>query len=401
MEGFCKLYYTSSYIPITAYSNVGERICAFSSFTGEIDINQVFIQQFLKTLQTTNEIDVVTTESFGYYGIVKLKSNETILVVGPVFNTVIGNELIRKFIRECEIDSIYHNEVTNFLISIPRISYHQISNVLSFIYFCIHNEMHPSSSFPKEVEETIKDKIDKDFTNKTYESKETQTFHNTYSYERHLLKLISEGNPNMVKALLTENASRIPLTEGVLAFSPLRQAQNIFIGWTTMVGKVAAIEGGLDVEQTYSLIDVYIQECERLQSIESISKLTYNMVMDFACRVESHKIPTDASPLTISIIQFIKNHVNEAIRIDDVASYIGRSRSYLVDVFKKELGFNMGEYILHCKLNEAKSLLIYSNKSMSEISNYLCFSSQSYFISVFKKTYGITPKQFQAKHKPV
>lgn len=48
-------------------------------------------------------------------------------------------------------------------------------------------------------------------------------------------------------------------------------------------------------------------------------------------------------------------------------------------------------FITRCKLEEAKSLLAYSKKSLAEISSYLCFSSQSYFQNVFKKQYGTTP----------
>ena len=48
-------------------------------------------------------------------------------------------------------------------------------------------------------------------------------------------------------------------------------------------------------------------------------------------------------------------------------------------------------------LEEAKSLLRYSDKTLSEISSYLCFSSQSYFQNVFKRKYGITPKQYREK----
>ena len=50
---------------------------------------------------------------------------------------------------------------------------------------------------------------------------------------------------------------------------------------------------------------------------------------------------------------------------------------------------------MRCKLEEAKSLLTYTNKSLSEISSYLCFANQSYFQRVFKKKYGITPNEYR------
>ena len=63
--------------------------------------------------------------------------------------------------------------------------------------------------------------------------------------------------------------------------------------------------------------------------------------------------------------------------------------------FKKELGFDVCSFIMRCKMEEGKSLLTYSDKTLSEISNYLCFSSQAYFQTVFKKKYGLTPTQYR------
>lgn len=100
-------------------------------------------------------------------------------------------------------------------------------------------------------------------------------------------------------------------------------------------------------------------------------------------------------------IQFISNHVNEPIQVGDVADHIQRSRSYLTRKFKEELGFDISSFIMRCKLEEAKSLLTFSDKSLSEISSYLCFSSQSYFQNVFKKKYKMTPLQYRNQTKKI
>ena len=61
------------------------------------------------------------------------------------------------------------------------------------------------------------------------------------------------------------------------------------------------------------------------------------------------------------------------------------------------MGFTIGSFITRCKLEEAKSLLTYSEKSLAEISNYLCFSSQPHFQSLFKKQYHMTPLEYRKK----
>ncbi|MGN0831254.1 MAG: helix-turn-helix domain-containing protein [Candidatus Ornithospirochaeta sp.] len=46
-------------------------------------------------------------------------------------------------------------------------------------------------------------------------------------------------------------------------------------------------------------------------------------------------------------------------------------------------------------LREVKSRLKYTDKSLTEISNYLCFSSQNHFQNSFKKHYGITSLKYR------
>ena len=111
------------------------------------------------------------------------------------------------------------------------------------------------------------------------------------------------------------------------------------------------------------------------------------------------KIPMDMETDIYKAIQYISNHVNKNILVEDVAEYLGIDRSTLSRKFKRELGFNISSYIMRRKLEEAKSLLIYTDKSISEISEYLCFSTQSYFQNVFRSKFGTTPKKFRIHNR--
>lgn len=180
-----------------------------------------------------------------------------------------------------------------------------------------------------------------------------------------------------------------------MADTPLRQAKNIFIGTATKIGMLAAIPGGLDVEETYQLIDLYVRQCEQMGTLQEIGSLHYVMAMDFCRRVGDSQAPEGLTEEISICISYIRSHTNENISISDVAAHIGRSNSYVIKRFKEELDINLGAFIMRCKLEEAKSLLTYSDKSLAEISSYLCFSSQSYFQNVFKKKFGITPLQYR------
>ena len=92
----------------------------------------------------------------------------------------------------------------------------------------------------------------------------------------------------------------------------------------------------------------------------------------------------------------LKNH-HDPLTVGDVAAYVGFSKSYFSAYFKKTLGFSVSAFILRCKLEEGKELLQYTNKSISTISTFLCFSSQSHFQTAFKKQFGMTPNECRRK----
>ena len=106
-------------------------------------------------------------------------------------------------------------------------------------------------------------------------------------------------------------------------------------------------------------------------------------------------IPEGVTGEIYQCMDYIRSHTNEPISINDIARQIHRSSSYTMKHFKEELGMPISAYITKCRLEDAKRLLAYSDKSLAEISAYLCFSSQAYFQNVFKKQYGITPLQYR------
>ena len=60
---------------------------------------------------------------------------------------------------------------------------------------------------------------------------------------------------------------------------------------------------------------------------------------------------------------------------------------------------SVGEYITRCKLQEACDMLVYSDRTLAEISAYLGYSSQSYFQNVFKKRFDMTPMQYRKQNR--
>ena len=84
--------------------------------------------------------------------------------------------------------------------------------------------------------------------------------------------------------------------------------------------------------------------------------------------------------------------------VDELAKEVSLSPKYLSDRFRRETGQTLHSYIQEQKIREAKNLLRHTDDSLSEISQLLNFSSQSYFTSVFRKNTKLTPRQYRALH---
>ncbi len=244
----------------------------------------------------------------------------------------------------------------------------------------------------------FRDRIAKRHAADSEVAKETGLIHGTWQFENLMLSYIRDGETEKLRAFLEEEASRTEFKEGTLAPDPLRQAKNLMIGLTAVVGKVAGIGGGMNVEDAYRLIDLYTQECEAASNVESVMLLQVSMVMDFTEAVRQAKLPEDLSREVFSAVQYIAEHSHEPIGIDDVASHVNRSRSYITRRFRGEIGLSINDYIIETKIRDAKRFLRYSDRSLGEIAATLAFSSQAYFQTVFKKMTGITPGEYRKKH---
>lgn len=389
LKDFCRLFYTSTFIPVSVCKAPGNVLYTYPTvFVGLHDTRS----SLPSLLHFEKNPDYVIMQSFSYFGYVAHEGSDEFIVIGPVFSVPVTESTIRMFMKECTISMKHKDFITNFLTNTPLISFNQFMQILAYLDLCLNNRLtDPAQHFQLTDVPSSKD-ISAIHSANVYEAKEGQIFHNTYSFERQYLDCVREGDTWRLKKIM--KSAEHNLITGRIGDTPLRNAKNLLIACTTLTTR-AAIAGGMDIEQAYQLSDIYIREGEKMQTVEAVLGLQRTVIYDFTERVAQSKIPQGLSRDIFDCVQFISQHTNESIRIDDVAAFSGKSRSYITQKFKKELGFDISSFIMRCKLEEAKSLLSYSDKTLSEISNYLCFSSQAYFQNVFKKTYGLTPMQYR------
>lgn len=129
------------------------------------------------------------------------------------------------------------------------------------------------------------------------------------------------------------------------------------------------------------LIDLYAQE------------IMFNLITD----TETNKIITENfnNPINLST-KIMKEKFKEKLTISDIASEFNMSVANFSSKFKKIMNMNPNDYLTNIKLQEAKKLL--RTKNVTEVAYELGYENISHFILLFKRKFGLTPKQYMIKN---
>lgn len=218
--------------------------------------------------------------------------------------------------------------------------------------------------------------------------------HRPLEEEYTFYQAVSSGDMDFVQKNCRENTFTNPEGMGILSANPLTNIKYHFVVTVAMITR-RCVEAGMELEQAFRLSDFYILKMDAYSSIEDISKLHKQMVLDYTRKMLLVKKSNALSKPIVLCMDYIYSHINQRITVEELAEYADLSPSYLSRLFKKELNISVSDYICEMKIEKAQHLLKYSDYSLVEIANYLAFSSQSHFIQTFKKLIGVTPKKYR------
>ncbi len=133
-----------------------------------------------------------------------------------------------------------------------------------------------------------------------------------------------------------------------------------------------------------SNIILLLNYCKRYYGRQFITRSSLNcgIVQDFNRFLKTY---TDSGQLKESGVPSVKY----------CAENMSLSPNYLSDLLKKETGKNTQEHIHYHVMEKAKTLLLNSEKTVSEIAYELGFEYPQYFSKLFKSRTGITPGKYR------
>lgn len=103
------------------------------------------------------------------------------------------------------------------------------------------------------------------------------------------------------------------------------------------------------------------------------------------------------NPRVMRARHFIRQYACQGIKGDQVADYVGVSRSTLETYFQQELACSVHDEILRFKLDAATALLAQGDCSVAEVAQRCGFTSMQYLFAVFKRELGCSPREYQQR----
>lgn len=94
-------------------------------------------------------------------------------------------------------------------------------------------------------------------------------------------------------------------------------------------------------------------------------------------------------------LQYIKEHYNEDLSLEKMASVVFLNPAYFSQLFKQKTGLGYKEYVTTLRLEQAKLLLLNPKLKLAEIAEHVGYQDMRHFTQMFRKRYHVTPTEYR------
>ncbi|MDO4324619.1 MAG: response regulator [bacterium] len=119
---------------------------------------------------------------------------------------------------------------------------------------------------------------------------------------------------------------------------------------------------------------------------------------DVAVQIRLHIEGEDYRQILLKMAKdYVEEHYNEEISLNEIAAKTGFSSSYFSQIFKENVGCSFVQYRTKLRIEKAMEMIAFSKKNITEIAMKIGYNDTSYFVRAFKEYTGMTPSQYKKK----
>lgn len=318
----------------------------------------------------------------------------TILMVGPYTCTEITKHSLMQLTEKYTLPPQLFSTIERYFGSIPYLS---SENMLVVALNTLGEKMWGNiNNFSSEIHELgiTDDILPVSLPQGTLENSDTaisiQALEARYALETQLLQAVSQGLSH--KAELIVNNIYTHQFE-MRTTDPLRNMQNYCIIMNTLFRK-AAEAGSVHPIYIDRLSSDFGRRIEAMASPEAVQKLQRDMLHKYCLLVKNHSMK-GYSLLIQKVITKIDSDLTADLSLNALAAYLNVNASYLSNLFKKETGSTLTEYVNRKRVEHGILLLNSTTLQIQTIAQYCGIADVNYFTKLFKKHYNKTPKEYR------
>ncbi|MDO9536020.1 MAG: AraC family transcriptional regulator [Bacillota bacterium] len=154
-----------------------------------------------------------------------------------------------------------------------------------------------------------------------------------------------------------------------------------------------SIQIGVDVGDLFNANLGYAKILMQADSIKEIREVLRGYIL-ILFNNRSKKRKSCKYEIVMKAKAYVNSNLQNPITLDEVAGYVFLSPCYFSRLFSEVSGYTFQDYLTKVRINKAQKLLLENNRSLEEVAYMLGYNDVSYFIKVFKKVVGNTPRQF-------
>ena len=211
-----------------------------------------------------------------------------------------------------------------------------------------------------------------------------------YDYENELMEMVVHGQAHRAETMLS-GFSRVFFEQRLS--DPLRNVKNYSIICNTLMRK-AAERGGVHPAYLDRISSDFAAKIESLPDEGKGKQLIAEMVQGYCRLVRKHSVRR-YSPIVQKAVACIESGISDDLSLSSMAVALNVNPSYLSSLFKKETGQTITEYVCEKRMQAGEHLLRTTRLQIQTIAQHCGISDVNYFSKIFKKHYGMTPRQFR------
>ncbi len=214
-----------------------------------------------------------------------------------------------------------------------------------------------------------------------------------YAHEKLLMDAVSKGKLHLLTAGATvyNQGAQPRLTDS------LRDRKNYLVILKTLLRK-AAEYGGVHPLHIHRLSSRYAGEIESLRTIKQSLRLQEDMIRSYCLLVKSHSL-SRYSYYVGQVITLVQYDLTADLSLKAIAARLNVNASYLSDLFHREYGCTLTDFINKERIGHGLRLLQTTDAPVSQIAAECGIQNPNYFFRLFRHQTGMTPNRYRESNR--